>query len=343
MRDLFIRTSGRAGRITLTRPQALNALTWQMCHDIHTALENWRDDPEVALVLIDAEGERAFSAGGDIQDMYATGMRGDFDYGRRFWADEYRMNAAIADYPKPVVTLLQGYTMGGGVGLGCHASHRVVCETSQIAMPEAAIGLVPDVGGTHLLARAPGHLGEYLAATVARMGPGDAIRTGFADAYVPQEFWLDLVEGLLNDGDAGLVAAMAEPAPQGQLEAFQGDIDRLFTGSPAEIAARLAADPSDFARATLAAIEVNSPLAVAAGITNIRAVRSDAGDIRAALRREYRFTWRAAEQGDFLEGIRAAVIDKDKCPKWQHASLTEVPKEKIAAMLAPLGADEWPG
>ncbi len=341
MADLYIRTSGKAGRITLTRPQALNALTWQMCRDIHAALNTWRDDPEVALVLIDAEGERAFSAGGDIQQMYATGMKGDFAFGQKFWADEYRMNAAIAGYPKPVVTLLQGFTMGGGVGLGCHASHRVVCETSQIAMPEAAIGLVPDVGGTYLLARAPGHIGEYLAASVARMGPGDAIFTGFADLYVPREFWIDLITELEDRGDVAMVAAMSEPPPPALLAQLQGEIDRLFAGSPAEIAAALSADPSDFARATLRAVAANSPLAIAAGIANIRAVRAEGGDILSALKREYRFTWRASEQGDFLEGIRAAVIDKDKAPRWKHATLAEVSEDEVAAMLAPLGPDEW--
>ncbi len=341
MSDLFIRKSGRAGRITLTRPQVLNALSWQMCRDIHAALESWRADDEVALVLIDAEGERAFSAGGDIQEIYATGMRGDFDYGRRFWADEYRMNAAIDAYPKPVVTLLQGFTMGGGVGLGCHASHRVVCETSQIAMPEAAIGLVPDVGGTYLLANAPGHLGEYLAASVARMGPADAIHAGFADHYIPREFWLDLVEGLLESGNAALVAELAEPLPPGPITMLQSQIDQLFAGDAAGIIAALEADGSDFVRATRQAVTANSPLAIAAGIVNIRTTRAEGGDIISALKREYRFTSRAVEHGDFLEGIRAAVIDKDKSPHWQHASLAQVSADDVAAMLAPLGAEEW--
>ncbi len=341
MADLYIRTSGKAGRITLTRPQALNALTWQMCRDIHAALNTWRDDPEVALVLIDAEGDRAFSAGGDIQEMYRTGTRGDFAYGRRFWADEYRMNAAIAGYPKPVVTLLQGFTMGGGVGLGCHASHRVVCENSQLAMPEAAIGLVPDVGGTYLLARAPGHIGEYLAASVARMGPGDAIFTGFADSYVPREFWIDLVTELEDRGDVAMVAAMSEAPPPAPLAGLQSEIDRLFAGRPAEIAAALDTDPSEFARATRRAVAGNSPLAIAAGIAIIRALRAEGGDILSALTREYRFTWRAAEQGDFLEGIRAAVIDKDKAPRWKHPTLADVSDDEVAAMLASLGADDW--
>ena len=126
MDDIWIRKEGRAGRITLSRPKALNALTYAMCRQIDAALIGWAGDPDVALVLIDAEGDRAFCAGGDIAEMYATGTAGDFDYGRRFWADEYRMNARLAEFPKPVASFLQGFTMGGGVGVGCHGSHRIV-------------------------------------------------------------------------------------------------------------------------------------------------------------------------------------------------------------------------
>jgi len=339
MTDIRIYRDGPAGRITLTRPQALNALSYQMCLDVSAALDRWRDDPEVRLVVIDAEGGKAFCAGGDIQEMYDTGMKGDYDYGRKFWADEYRMNDAIAEYPKPVVALLEGYTMGGGVGLGCHASHRVVCETSQIAMPEVAIGLVPDVGGTHLLARAPGFTGEYLAATATRMGPGDAIHAGFADSYIPREYWLDVLTRLESTGDLSILEAMSEPVPDSPLAARQAEIDRLFAGTPAGIVAALEAEGSDFAAATLKALRRGSPLAVACGIANIRAVR-DHGTIRAALQREFRFTWRAAEMGDFLEGIRAMIIDKDKSPRWQHARLEDVTDEDVATMLADLGDNE---
>ena len=155
MPDINIRLTGHAGRITLTRPKALNAMTYEMCLAIERALDDWRDDPAVALVVIDAEGDRAFCSGGDIAELYETGTKGDYAYGRRFWADEYRLNAKIFDYPKPVVSFLQGFVMGGGVGIGCHGSHRIVGETSQIAMPECGIGLVPDVGGSLMLALAP--------------------------------------------------------------------------------------------------------------------------------------------------------------------------------------------
>ena len=156
MSDIDIRTTGQAGRITLTRSKALNAMTYQMCLAIEEALEEWRNNDDVSVIVIDAEGDRAFCSGGDIAELYATGTQGDFSYGQKFWADEYRLNHKIFSYPKPVISFLQGFTMGGGVGFGCHGSHRIVGESSQIAMPEVGIGLVPDVGGSLMLALAPG-------------------------------------------------------------------------------------------------------------------------------------------------------------------------------------------
>ncbi|MBK5926672.1 enoyl-CoA hydratase/isomerase family protein, partial [Rhodobaculum claviforme] len=163
--DVAIRTEGRAGRITLTRPRALNALGHGMVTRIDAALRAWASDPAVAVVILDAEGDRAFCAGGDIAEMHATGSRGDYGPARAFWRDEYRMNARLGAYPKPVVSLMQGFVMGGGVGLGCHVSHRVVGDSTRVAMPECGIGLVPDVGGSALLARAPLGLGRYLGLT----------------------------------------------------------------------------------------------------------------------------------------------------------------------------------
>ena len=150
---------------------------------IEAALDGWREDDRVACVLIDAEGHKAFSAGGDLQHMHETASKGDFEAGRTFWRDEYRLNAKIASYPKPYVALCQGFVMGGGVGVSLHGSHRVVGESSKIAMPECAVGLVPDVGGSLLLARAPGHLGEYLGVTGTRMNASDAILAGFRGLF----------------------------------------------------------------------------------------------------------------------------------------------------------------
>jgi len=265
-----------------------------MCLAIDAALQDWAEDETVALIVIDAEGEKAFSAGGDITELYEAGLRKDYSYGRKFWRDEYRMNARLHDYykstGKPVVSFLQGFTMGGGMGVGCHGSHRVVGETSQIAMPECAIGLVPDVGGSMILANAPGDLGTYAGVTGARMA----------------------------------------------ITAQRSDIDKIFS-PPAlpDILSKLRESKSEFATETLKAILRNAPLSVAATLSIIEQLRGET-DIREALALEYRFTYRAQEFGDLQEGIRAAVIDKDRSPKWTHDADT-LDDATIQAMLAPLG------
>jgi len=334
-----IRIEGRAGRITLTRPEALNALSYEMCMEIDRALIDWAKDDAVALVVIDAAGDRAFCAGGDIAQIHATGTAGDFGHARRYWADEYRMNARLFHFPKPVVSLMQGFTMGGGVGVGCHASHRVVCETSQIALPECGIGLVPDVGSTLLLARAPGRLGEYLGITGTRMGPGDAIYAEFADYFVPRAEWPALIAELCETGDWDVVDRAASPAPESALTAAQAEIDRLFAGDTLrDILNMLKFSDSEVATRTRALMERGSPLSAACTVELIHRARLR-GTIEAALEQEYRFTFRAIEDSDLLEGIRAAIIDKDRSPKWRHASLDAVTATEVARMLMPLGAD----
>ena len=228
MNDISIRLTGHAGRITLTRPKALNALSYDMANAIEEALDQWRDDEAVKIVIIDAEGDKAFCAGGDIQKLYDTGRAGDYSFGQRFWRDEYRLNAKIAEYPTPYIAFMQGVTMGGGVGISCHGSHRIVGETSQIAMPEVGIGLVPDVGGSLLLSKAPGRLGEFLGTTATRMAADDAIFCGFADSYIPLEKWPSLISSLEETGDITLI--QGESPPQGTLRKMQTEIDAHFGG-----------------------------------------------------------------------------------------------------------------
>ncbi len=340
MSEIHIRKEGLAGRITLTRPHALNAMSYDMCLAIEAALDDWAADDMVALVIIDAEGDKAFCAGGDIQQLYDTGMAGDFAYGQTFWRDEYRLNAKIAEFPKPYIAFMQGFTMGGGVGISCHGSHRVVCDSSQIAMPECGIGLVPDVGGSLLLARAPGRLGEYLGLTTARMGPGDAIYAGFADLYVPQDAWPQVIAKLCETGDVTALTQAAQDAPESTLQTMQGDIDASFGGETLrDITNALHAAGDGFAEAALKKLSRNSPLSMAVGVEIIHRARGPAADIRRALELEYRFTFRAMKHGDFLEGIRAAVIDKDRNPKWQHDLTTPI-SLAVTRMLMPLGADK---
>lgn len=336
MPDLSVRKDGRAGRITLTRPQALNALSWEMCRQIDAALIGWADDPDIALILIDAEGDRAFCAGGDIQEVYAAGQRRDYRYGQEFWRDEYRMNARLFEFPKPVVSFLQGFTMGGGVGVGCHGSHRIVCDSSRIAMPEVTIGLVPDVGGSLLLARSPGRLGEFLGLTGHRMGPGDAILAGFADYYIPENRWPTLKTELCETGDWEAVDRAARTPPDAPLAAWQADIDAAFGGETLGDIYRAFPDPRPEAIAHAEKLMANnSPLAMAVTVGLVHKVRA-ADTIRAALDYEYRYTARSMEHGDVLEGIRARIIDRDNAPAWQHADWQDLRGADILRFTYPV-------
>jgi len=337
--EILIRTEGRAGRLTLNRPAALNALTHDQCLQTLAALERWRDDPAVALVILDGAGPRAFCSGGDIAQVWAQGRAGDYAAGRDFWRDEYRMNALLDAYPKPVVSFLHGFVMGGGVGYGCHVSHRIAGETLQLAMPECGIGLIPDVGGTWLLSRAPGAVGLWMALTAARLGPGDAIAARFADRFVPEADWDALKARLCATGDPAVIPD--HPAPEAPLVGQQARIDRLFAG-PAipDILAALAADDSDLGRAALKAMRRNSPLSMASTLAMLRPAPAS---LAAAIRQEFRWVWRSMDRGDFLEGVRAQIIDKDRTPVWQHARAEDVTPAEVAAMLAPLGADDWEG
>jgi enoyl-CoA hydratase len=332
-----IRIEGRAGRITLARPKALNALTLEMIRAIDAALRAWSDDPAVHLLVIDAEGERAFCAGGDIAFVHRTASTGDLEAGRTFWREEYTVNTRLARFPKPVVALMQGYTMGGGVGIGGHASHRIVGASSRIAMPECGIGLVPDIGGTHLLARAPGRLGEYLGLTGHRMGPGDAILAGFADFHISEARWTELVAAAVETGDAGIFAAAAEPPPPAALAEHRDAIDTAFAKEDLP-AIRAALPDTAWGRETAEILDRQSALSMAATLRLVRAARAEPG-VEKALTREFRFSWRSCSEGEHVEGIRAAVIDKDRRPRWRDDILSLEPA-RVDAMLAPLGPDE---
>jgi enoyl-CoA hydratase/carnithine racemase len=312
-----------------------------MMYAIDGALQRWADHDAVKMVIIDAEGDRAFCAGGDITDMYHRVRAGNLAFSREFWRDEYRMNARIKNYPKPYVALMDGITMGGGVGLSAHGSHRIVTERSMVAMPECAIGLIPDVGGTFLLGHAPGHLGEYLGLTGARMGADDAILAGFADSFVTSAKIPDLVDALVEEPDLRLIERFSENPEAGGLRGQEPAIDAIFAHDDlAAIKAALDAESGgDWLEKARQALGKGCPLAMHAALRMVRAARSMLR-LEDALVQEHRYTWRSLEEGEFMEGIRAAVIDKDREPRWAKPRIGDVMPADVDAMLASLGENE---
>ena len=324
--DIFIRKSGYVGHITLNRPDVLNSLTYSMILSIENALIEWETDESIALVIIDAKGDRAFCAGGDIQILYENGFNKNFAYGQKFWADEYRLNEKIANYKKPFVAFMQGFTMGGGVGVSCHGSHRIVGETSKIAMPECSIGLVPDVGGSFLLAKLPGNIGTFLGVTGKRMKASDAIYCGFADYFIPETKWEDLKEKLFDTGNIDWIKKFQGSTEASEIEnSFSQISEAMVDVSTKNIESRL---QHPFFEKDLSALRFNSPISVAYTISMLKMekVRNNISD---ALDAEYSFTARSQEFGDFQEGIRAAVIDKDRTPLWKTKNLSEISDEDL--------------
>ena len=325
-KDIFIRKSGYIGHITLNRPDVLNSLTYSMILSIEKSLSEWETDESIALVIIDAKGDRAFCAGGDIQILYENGFKKNFAYGQKFWADEYRLNEKIANYKKPFVAFMQGFTMGGGVGVSCHGSHRIVGETSKIAMPECSIGLVPDVGGSFLLAKLPGNIGTFLGTTGKRMSASDAIYCGFADYFVPEKKWEGLKEKLVTTGNVDWIKKFQQSTQTSEIEKSYSQISEAMVDiSHKNIESRL---KHPFFEKDLSALSFNSPISVAYTIMMLKMEKVQ-NNISDALDAEYSFTARSQEFGDFQEGIRAAVIDKDRNPIWKRKSLTEVSEEDL--------------
>jgi enoyl-CoA hydratase/carnithine racemase len=338
--EVLIRVEGKAGRITLNRPEVLNALSHDMVRAIAGALDEWEKSDAVRLVMIEGSGDRAFSAGGDIQLLYHEG-RDNPEVGRQFWIDEYRLNARIHHYPKPYVALIDGIVMGGGAGVSIHGSHRVVTERAVAAMPEAGIGFMPDVGSTRLLADAPGWTGLHLGLTAYRMKAADAIHAGFADCFVPSDRLADLAKALAESGDASVLSKFSAQAPTSDLAARQQDIDRIYgRDNLIDIVKALEAGTSDWERETLKALRRVSPFSAAATFEAVRRAKRTK-DIESCLVNEYRFAYRCLEGDEFFEGIRAAVIDKDRKPRWNPARIEDVDPVRVAAVFAPLGDRDW--
>jgi enoyl-CoA hydratase len=344
--DLIVRREGSAGIIRLNRPKTINAMTLEMSIGIDQALDQFEADPAVSLVLLEGAGERGLCAGGDIRGLYESSRAGG-DLGKRFWRQEYVMNARIAKYPKPYVAFMDGLVMGGGVGLSAHGRHRVVTERTKLAMPEVGLGFFPDVGGTWLLSRAPGEIGTYFGLTGQTMNGPDAIYARFADAVVPSAKLTALREGLtkvrpgtLSIEIKALIDGFATDETSGPVAAMQPTIDGWLAHDRMEdIVASLKRDGSELAQATLKTLAEKSPRGMVVTLKLLRLARTSSS-LEACLVREYRAALEVFRSDDFREGVRAAVIDKDRNPTWSPPKIEDVTPAMIAPYFAEIGADE---
>lgn len=332
--EILFRRDGGLGHIVLNRPRAMNSLTFAMVTTMSTQLDLWRNDRGVETVVITGSGERGLCAGGDIVSLYRSIQDGDGGEAT-FWAHEYALNLAIAQYPKPYVAIMDGVVLGGGVGVSAHGSVRVVTERTKIGMPEVGIGFVPDVGGTWLLARAPGELGTHAGLTGGSFSGSDAIELGLADHFVASDHLDEFVEALASMSASDALLRFASDAPPSALAAARPWIDECYASDDViEILGRLAASSWDEARATAEVIRSKSPTAVAVTLESLRRARA-AVSLAEVLDTEYRVSVHFAAGHEMAEGIRAQVIDKDRSPHWSPSTLDELTRADIVEYFAP--------
>jgi enoyl-CoA hydratase len=344
--DLVARREGAAGILRLNRPKAINAVTLEMFRDIDKALDQFEADPAVAVIVLEGAGERGLCAGGDIRTLWESSKVAG-DLGKVLWREEYILNARIKKFPKPYVAFMDGIVMGGGVGLSAHSSNRVVTERTKLAMPEVGLGFFPDVGGTFLLSRSPGEIGTYFGLTGQTMNGPDAIHARFADAVVPSQT-LPLLRETLTRVRAGttsaqiktLIGELSTGETAGPVAAKQAQIDRWFAHDRMEdIIVALKQDGSELAQATLKTLGEKSPRGMVVTLKLLRLARQ-ARTLEECLVREYRAALEVFRSDDFREGVRAAVIDKDRNPKWSPPDIEDVTPAMVAPYFAEIGADE---
>lgn len=339
--EVLFEKRGGLGVVTLNRPRAVNALTAGMAAAVLEQLTAWADDDGVATVLVRGAGDRGLCAGGDIVAIYQDMLDGG-EATADFWAVEYRLNLLISEYPKPYVAFMDGLVLGGGVGISAHGSVRIVTERTRTGMPETTIGFAPDVGGTLLLARAPGESGTHAALTGAHLDGADALFLGLADTLVPSARLAELAAALESEPAEAAVGRFAEPAPPSALARQREWIDACYASDDAEeILRRLraaGAAGSGEAAGAAATIEAKSPTAVKVALASLRRVRGLG--LEQALEQEYRVGLRFLAGADFREGIRAQVVDKDRTPRWRPPTLAEVTRDEVEAYFAPLGDRE---
>ena len=341
--ELIVRRDGAVGRLTLNRPQALGALTLGMCEAMTAALLEWRGDAGVEAVLIDHAGERGFCAGGDIRWLAESGA-GDGGAARRFFHTEYRLNHLLAVYEKPIVTFMDGVTMGGGVGISLPARYRVATERTRLAMPETGIGLFPDVGAGWWLPKLHGRTGLWMVLTGARLGAADCELLGLSTDVVAAAQVEDVKAAIAREPDAieGVLTEYETDPGRSTVGGQRDDIDRLFAGQTLEdVVAGLESDGGEWALAQLEAMRPKSPMSAKVSFRLIGGALAPAS-MAEDLVTEYRLASRIVRSHDFLEGVRAVIVDKDNRPGWDPASLASMTDVRVDALFAPLPAgEEW--
>ncbi|OBH37317.1 3-hydroxyisobutyryl-CoA hydrolase [Mycobacterium sp. E342] len=336
--EVLTRIDGNVGLITLNRPKAINSLNQGMVDALSAVLADWAKDDAVGAVVLSGAGERGLCAGGDVISIYHS-ARKDGVEARRFWRDEYLLNAQIADFAKPYVALMDGIVMGGGVGVSAHANTRVVTDTSKIAMPEVGIGFVPDVGGVFLLSRAPGGLGLHAALTGAPFSGADAIAMGFADHYVPHDDLGAFTRAIIADGVQSAVAEYAIEAPPSSLAAQRDWIDECYAGDTVEdIVAGLRGHDAGPANDAADLIGTRSPISLSVTLEAVRRA-ANLETVKDVLVQDYRVSSASLRSHDLVEGIRAQLIDKDRNPKWSPPSLAQVTRADVEAYFTPVDDD----
>lgn len=345
--DILFAVKNTLGIITLNRPKALNALTKDMCVALYDQLKLWDNDAKIGAVLIRGEGEKAFCAGGDVVSLYNSGLEykaGDesaTDW-REFFNAEYRMNAAISDFSKPYIALMDGFTMGGGVGVSVHGSHRVASENTKLSMPETGLGLVPDVGGGYFMPRLDGEMGMYLALSGVRAKAGDCLELGICTYYIERTKHEDLIATLSSEAQLDkasvdkILSGFSSQPDAGTLMNNKALIDKIFSlNSVAEILSALRAEGSEWSIALADNLEKMSPTSLKVTFAQMR--RGAELSLHDDLKMEYRIVNRLLAKHDFYEGVRALLVDKDFSPKWRPSKIADVADADIDDYFEELG------
>jgi enoyl-CoA hydratase len=335
--DVLFSTDRNVGRIRLNRPKAIHALTREMCDAMSEVLLAWREDPSIQVVVIDHAEGRGFCAGGDVVMLARSGAE-DASDARRFFFSEYRLNHLLFTFPKPTVAIMDGITMGGGVGISLPCEYRVATENTRFAMPETGIGLFPDVGGGWYLSRLPGRVGQFMALTGARLDASECLYLGLATNYIQQASLEELHERILKAPGRiqGALGAAAAIAPDAKIEANMGQITKLFASDRLEdVLAALEEDGSDWAQSELATLKSKSPLSCKVSL-RLLAEGANRSSFAEEMRAEYALAGRIVRTHDFREGVRALLIDKDNNPQWDPPTPEQVDDEMLDVLFAPL-------